>query len=134
MVRLRDPQMRNIQVHIRYKSLEAYRSVKIDNRSEIKYAFSIYLGESINSFGGNTYLPFTVDVETNPEMASFKIKGEIFVKGSSQIVKRCVVSENNEPPKIWFQIYQEALKTLFSLAGYIQVPPPDMPSRQFEGE
>ena len=133
MVRLRDAQTRNIQVNVHYKSLEAYRSVRIDNRSEIKYAFSIYLGEAISSFGENSYLPFMVDVETNPEVAAFKIKGEIFVKGPPQIVKGWVVSENNEPPKIWFQVYREVLKTLSSLAGYIQVPPPDGPSKEFEG-
>jgi len=113
----------DVQVSIHYKFLEAYRSAKMENW-ETKYAFSIFLGEAMDSYSGNTYLPFTVDVETKPEGVFFKIKGEIFVKGPSQIVKKLVLSKGNEPPEIWSQVYEEALKILSSLANRIHVPSP----------
>ena len=66
-------QLKNVQINVQYKHVEAYRSAKIDDVSP-KYAFSIYLGEVIESDSTNTYLPFMVDVESKPEGAFFKIK------------------------------------------------------------
>ena len=114
--------MKAIQIDLQCKFLEAYRSTT--PQTEVKYLFSIYLGEAINSFGGSTFLPFTVDVETNPEGVFFKIKGEVFVKGPDDLVKQLVSSQDTEPPEIWSRVYEEVLKMLSFLADSIQVSPP----------
>jgi hypothetical protein len=103
--------------------VEAYRSAKIDDVSP-KYAFSIYLGEVIESDSTNTYLPFMVDVESKPEGAFFKITGKIFINGPRKMVKKLIASKDNEPPEIWSRVYEETLQLLSSLADSIQVPPP----------
>jgi len=99
----------------------------------IKYAFSIYLGEAINTLGGDALLPFIVDVETKPKGAFFKIRGEIFVRGPQGAVKRWISPADGGPPRIWSQVYWEALKLLSSLADYIHVPPPNGMKRKLEG-
>ena len=116
-------QLKDVQINVQYKHVEAYRSAKLDDMSP-KYAFSIYLGEVIDSCSANVYLPFMVDVETKPEGAFFKIKGKIFINGPRKVVKKLIESKDNEPPEIWSRVYEETLKLLSSLAGSIQVPPP----------
>ena len=118
-------QTRNVQISIDYKFLEAHRSVKVDKLSSVKYLVSLYLGEASYSLEGDAFMPFTVDVETEPETAFFRIKGGIFVKGPRQTVEQWTSSGDNAPPKLWFQVYREALKMLSSLAYHIQVPPPN---------
>ena len=116
-------QLKKVQVRVQYKHVEAYRSAKIGDVSP-KYAFSIYLGEVIDSYSNNTYVPFMVDVETKPEGAFFKIKGKIFNNGPRKMVKKLITSKDNEPPEVWSRVYEETLKLLSSLADSIQVPSP----------
>jgi len=114
-----------LQINLHYRSLEARRSAKMEDDPSVKYAFSIYLGEAVNTLGGNALLPFIIDVETRPEGAFFKIKGEIFVRGPQGVVKKWTAPEDGGPPRIWSQVYCETLKLLSSLADYIHVPPPN---------
>ena len=122
-----------LQISLHYRSLEACRSVKMEDGPSVKYAFSIYLGEAINTLGGNALLPFIIDVETRPEGAFFRIKGEVFVRGPQGVVKKWITPGDDEPPRIWSQVYWETLKLLSSLADYIHVPPPNGIRKRLEG-
>jgi len=123
MAGLKSALTESLQVEIDYKSLEAHRSVKMEDTSSVKYSVSLYLGEAVNSFNGDACMPFTMNVETVPDGISFKIMGEIFVLGPRQTVEKWISSRNDSPPKIWVQVYEEALKALASLASYLQAPP-----------
>ena len=122
-----------LQISLHYRSLEACRSVKMEDGPSVKYAFSIYLGEAINTLGGNALLPFIIDVETRPEGAFFRIKGEIFVKGPQGALKRWIAPKDGGPPRIWSQVYWEALKLLSSLADHIHAPTPNGMRKKLEG-
>jgi hypothetical protein len=113
-----------VKINVHYKFLEAYRSTKIESKSPVNYAFSIYLGEAIIAFNGDTYLPFTIDVETRSEGIFFKVKGEVFIEGPREVVEQWVLSKGDEPPKIWSQLYSKVSAILSSLADYIHVPSP----------
>ncbi len=104
----------------------------MDNPS-VKYAFSIYLGEAINTLKGNALLPFIINVKTRPEGAFFKVRGEIFVRGPQGVVKKWIAPKEDGPPRIWSQVYWETLKLLSSLADYIHVPPPNGMKKKLEG-
>ena len=108
------------EVSIRYRLLEARRLEKTIYTADIRCPISIYLGEPVKLPEESAFLPFTIIVETKPEIASFRIEGEAFVKGSPGLV----VSQNNEPPKIWSQVYLEITKMISELAKHIEVPVP----------
>jgi len=122
-----------LRINLHYRSLEARRSAKMEDHPSVKYAFSIYMGEAVNILGGNALLPFMIDVETRPEGAFFKIKGEIFIRGPQGAVKKWIMPEDGGPPRIWSQVYRETLKLLSSLADYIHAPSPNGMRRKLEG-
>jgi len=122
-----------LRINLHYRSLEARRSAKMEDHPSVKYAFSIYMGEAVNVLGGNALLPFMIDVETRPEGAFFKIKGEIFVRGPQSVVKKWIAPGDDGPPRIWSQVYRETLKLLSSLADYIHAPSPNGMRRKLEG-
>lgn len=122
MARLKGVQTESLQFKVDYKSLEAHRSLRIEDASSIKYSVSLYLGEAIKTFNRDLYLPFTMIVETVPKGISFRVHGEIFVQDSPQTVNRWISSADGNPPRIWVQVYEEAIKALAPLVNYLRAP------------
>jgi hypothetical protein len=119
--------LKEAEVSIRYRLLEARRLEKTLYTREIRCPISIYLGEPVKLSEESAFLPFTIVVDTKPEVASFRMEGEAFVKGSPELV----VSHNSKPPKVWSQVYLEITKMLSELAKYVEVPVPRF-NKKFE--
>lgn len=124
-------QSHGIVVSIQYRSIEASKSTTTYPPELVKYPVSIYLGEAVMSASESVLVPFTVIFESEPNVASFKIKGTAFVKGPSRAVRRFVLSENGEPPMIWPKVYQDILLVISTLAEHLRViMPEDLRPRQ----
>ena len=119
--------LKEAEVSVRYRSVEARRLEETLYTREIRCPISIYLGEPVKLSEESAFLPFTIVVDTKPEVASFRMEGEAFVKGSPELV----ISHDNKPPRIWPQLYLEITKMLSELARYVEVPVPRF-NRKFE--
>jgi len=112
------------EVSIQYRFLEARRSASTIPEEAVKCPVSMYLGEAIRTTPENAFLPFTVALEGKPGIVSFRIKGEVFVKGPSQTVQRQVLPINGRPPRIWSQVYRDILDIASKLAEHLNVTIP----------
>lgn len=114
----------DIQTFVSYQSLEAYRSTGILKNIPAKYPISIYLGEPINTNRESIFLPFIVSLETKPEFLSFRIKGNIFIKGSTESITEWVLHKDGKPPEIWTHVYRNILRIISEIAGCLKVSLP----------
>jgi len=113
----------NIEILIQYRSIEAQKQTTAYQET-IKYPVSIYIGEAIKTTTKSAFLPFIATIETKPNIAHFKIKGGIFIKGPPQTIKDLILPQNDKPPRIWPQIYQNILTTTSKLAKHLKLPAP----------
>jgi len=113
----------NVTIHLEYQSLEAHRLTKTFKDAEVKCPISIYLGETLNLSAESALLPFSISVESRPELFSFKVKGNIIIEGSPPIVKYWSSSEEG-PPKIWHYAYRDIWKVVSELAHCLELTLP----------
>lgn len=123
---------KGIDVNIHFKHLEAVKTTQDTRFTTIHYPMSIYLGEAVGSHKGTAVVPFTLEVKTDPDIATFNIKGEAFIKGPPEEIEAWVVPYNEKAPRIWTRIYQESVSMLTILARFIGIPPPSAPASQEE--
>jgi len=116
--------MEDVKVLIRYRSLEARKSTSTFPLELVRYPVSIYLGEAIKTTPESAFLPFIVTLESKPDIASFNIKGEVFVNGPYQTVEKLVLPQHGRPPKIWSHLYRDILGAVSQLAEQLKVPVP----------
>jgi len=113
--------MEDVKVSIRYRSLEARKSARTFPSELVRYPVSIYLGEAIKTTPEIAFIPFTVTLESEPDIASFNIKGEVFVKGQPETVEKLVLPDHERPPKIWSHVYRDILDVVYQLAKHMNI-------------
>ncbi len=111
------------RIFVNYQFLEAHRTGMLKN-IPAKYPISIYLGEPINTNRESIFLPFIVSLETKPEFLSFRIKGNIFIKGSTESITEWVLHKDGKPPEIWTHVYRNILRIISEIAGCLKVSLP----------
>jgi len=115
------------EISIQYRLLEARKSVSTYPSELVKYPLSLYIGEAVRTDPESAFLPFMVALESKPEVASFKIRGEVYVKGPSQTVEGLVLPEDGRPPKVWSFVYHNILGVVSKLAKHLEVAIPREP-------
>lgn len=118
---------KGVEVSVQFKHLEAVKNTQDTRFTTVHYPMSIFLGEAVGSYKGNAVVPFTVEVTTNPKVATFNIKGEAYIKGAPEDIEAWVVPNKEKAPKIWTRIYQESVAMLTIMARFINIPPPPAP-------
>jgi hypothetical protein len=68
----------------------------------------MFIGEAVNDNKSGAFVPFTIKVNTDPEIATLLLEGTAFVQGTSEEVQKWIKSNRDQAPKIWTRIYQEA--------------------------
>ena len=119
---------KEIKIAICFTYLEANRTARDSKFTTVRYPISIYLGEAIGSRKGKAIIPFSMDAKTNPEVATFRLKGDAHIEGLPEEIESWIVPNGDKAPKIWTRIYQEAVAMLTILAKFINVPPPPPPA------
>jgi len=115
----------DVKIRLYYQSLEASRLSKAFENSQAKCSASVYLGEALALSLRSTLLPFSFSIETRPRLFVIKVRGHIIVEGSPRNLKPWTVSEADEPPKVWYRVYRDILKTASELARWLEVSLPE---------
>ena len=116
----------SISVHFSY--LEARRKHWNPRSNTVRYLISIYLGEALSRKKGKTIAPFTIEAKTDPDVASFTLRGDAYIEGLPEDIEAWVLPDGDKAPRIWMRIYQEAMTMLTVLARFVDAPPPDTSS------
>jgi len=113
----------DVTIRLEYQALEAHRLTRTFKNAKVKCPISIYLGETLNLSAESALLPFSINVESRPELFSFKVKGNMLVEGSPLIVEYWSSSKNG-PPKIWRYAYRDVCKVVSELARCLELTLP----------
>lgn len=119
---------KEITISIQFNYLEVNRTAVDSRFTTLRYPISIYLSEAVGSRKGKAVVPFTIEAKTNPEVASFTLKGDAHIEGLPEDIEAWVVPNGDKAPRIWTRIYQESVAMLTILARFVNVPPPPAPS------
>lgn len=119
---------KEITISIQFNYLEVNRTAVDSWFTTLRYPISIYLSEAVGSRKGKAVVPFTIEAKTNPEVASFTLKGDAHIEGLPEDIEAWVVPNGDKAPRIWTRIYQESVAMLTILARFVNVPPPPAPS------
>jgi len=96
----------------------------------VRYPISIFIGEAINGRDGNAIVPFTIEAKTDPQIATFTLRGNAQIRGPPEEIESWIIPDGERAPKIWTRIYQEAVAMLTIMARFIDIPPPPPPSSE----
>ncbi len=122
-----DEAMKQVEVSVQFKQLEANRTAQDSKFTTVRYPISIYLSEATGSHKGKAVVPFTIEAKTDPEIAVFTLKGDVYIRGSPEEIEPWVIPKGEKAPRIWTRIYREGVAMLTILSRFINVPPPPPP-------
>ena len=108
----------NISVY--FKQLEVNRAHATCEHAPIRYNLSIYLGEAFNS-GKHALLQFVIKAKTDPDLATFNLKGGASIKGPPEALEEWLALDKDRAPKIWVEIYRETLSVLNAISSSISL-------------
>lgn len=119
-----DEMVKQIEVSIQFRHLEA-RKTAVDSRfTSVRYPISIYLGEAVGNHKSKAVVPFTIEARTEPDVATFTLKGDACIQGLPEEIEPWVIPKGDKAPRVWTKIYREAVAMLTILAKFIDVPSP----------
>jgi len=125
-----DGSVKQVDVSVHFRHLEAKKTAMDSRFTMVRYPISIYLGEAVGSHKGKAVVPFTIEAKTDPEVATFTLKGDVYIQGLPEEIGSLVVPKGEKAPKVWIRIYREAVAMLTILSRFINVPPPPAPSSE----
>lgn len=112
-----------LDVKVRFTYIEAVKQSETQF-ANLEFPVDMNISEATRKLDGTAVVGFSLRIATDPRVAIFAVKGEATIRGPTEKVQKATIPENNSPPFIWREIYQEAISTVTFLARFLGVPPP----------
>jgi hypothetical protein len=119
-----DETFKQVKILVQFRHIEAEKTETDSRFTTVRYPISVYLGEAIGGHKGKAIVPFTIASKTEPDVATFSLKGEAHIQGAPEEIESWIVPKGEEAPRVWKIIYRESVAMLTILAKFINVPSP----------
>jgi hypothetical protein len=111
-----DETFKQVKILVQFRHIEAEKTETDSRFTTVRYPISGHKGKAI--------VPFTIASKTEPDVATFSLKGEAHIQGAPEEIESWIVPKGEEAPRVWKIIYRESVAMLTILAKFINVPSP----------